>query len=366
MSGAERWMKRALRLAARGRGRTSPNPMVGAVIVAGDEIVGEGYHKEVGGPHAEIWALRQAGSQARGATLYVTLEPCAHQGRTPPCVDALTAAGIGRVVAAVLDPNPQVNGKGMKALEEAGVRAELGLLEEDARHLNAAYFKHTLTGLPLVSLKMAMSLDGKIATASGESRWITGERGRREAHRLRAAHDAVLVGVGTVIADRPRLTVRHVRGRTPLRVVADSEARTPSDSPLLTADEKSPIIAVTEAAPRERVDRLNSAGAETWVMPSGGSGVDLGGLMRRLGERQVQSVLAEGGGTVAGALLESDLVDRVYFFVAPKLIGGRDAPTPVEGVGVDKLANAWRLERMRTRRMGEDILISGEIARRSD
>jgi diaminohydroxyphosphoribosylaminopyrimidine deaminase/5-amino-6-(5-phosphoribosylamino)uracil reductase len=340
--------------------------MVGAVIVAGDRVVGEGYHREVGGPHAEIWALQEAGGEARGATLYVTLEPCAHEGRTPPCVDALTAAGIDRVVAAVLDPNPQVNGKGMKALEEAGVRAELGPLEEEARQLNTAYFKHTLTGLPLVSLKAAMSLDGKIATASGESRWITGERARREAHRLRAAHDAVLVGVGTVIADRPRLTVRHVRGRTPLRVVADSEARTPTDSPLLTADEMPPIIAVTEAAPRERVDRLKSAGAETWVMSSGSCGVDLGALMQRLGERQVQSVLAEGGGTVAATLLESDLVDRVYFFIAPKLIGGKAAPSPVDGAGVDKLADAWRLKRMRAGRIGEDILISGDIARQSD
>ncbi len=366
MNSAARWMKRALRLAARGQGRTSPNPMVGAVIVADDEIVGEGYHREVGGPHAEIWALRQAGSQARGATLYVTLEPCAHEGRTPPCVDALTAAGIGRVVAAMLDPDPRVNGKGMKALAEAGVSTEVGLLEEDARQLNAAYLKHTMTGLPLVSLKAAMSLDGKIATTSGESRWITGDRARRLAHRLRAAHDAVLVGVGTIIADQPRLTVREARGRTPLRVVVDSEARTPTDSPLLTADEIPPIIAVTEAAPKERVERLRNAGAETWLMPSENGGVDLRALMRGLGERQVQSVLAEGGGTVAAALLEAGLVDRVYFFVAPKLIGGKAAPSPVDGAGVDKLADAWRLGRIRARRIGEDLLISGDIARPSD
>ena len=363
MSDAARWMKRALRLAARGQGRTSPNPMVGAVIVAGDRVVGEGYHKEAGGPHAEVWALREAGNKARGATMYVTLEPCAHEGRTPPCVNALIAAGIGRVVAAVLDPNPWVNGKGLKALEEAGVETEVGLLEEDARHLNAAYFKHTMRGLPLVSLKAAMSLDGKIATTSGESRWITGERARRFAHRLRAAHDAVLVGVGTVIADKPRLTVRAARGRTPLRVVVDSEAHTPTDSPLLTADEIAPVIAVTEAAPEECVDRLKRAGAETWVLPSAGGGVDLSELMRRLGERQVQSVLAEGGGTVAAALLETGLVDRVYFFVAPKLIGGKAAPSPIDGAGVDKLADAWRLRGMRARRVGEDILIAGDMVR---
>jgi diaminohydroxyphosphoribosylaminopyrimidine deaminase/5-amino-6-(5-phosphoribosylamino)uracil reductase len=339
--------------------------MVGAVVVAGDQVVGEGFHREVGGPHAEIWALREAAGRARGATMYVTLEPCAHQGRTPPCVNALIAAGIGRVVAAVPDPNPLVNGKGLQALQEAGVQTEVGLLEEHARRLNAAYFKHTTTGLPLVSLKAAMTLDGKIATTSGESRWITGERARKLAHRLRAAHDAVLVGVGTVIADKPKLTVRHVRGRTPLRVVADSEARTPTDSPLLSADQIPPIIAVTEAAPRERVNHLKSAGAETWVMSSGGCGVDLGALMHRLGERQVQSVLVEGGGTVAAALLESDLVDRVYFFLAPKLIGGKAAPSPVDGAGVEKLADAWRLTGMRVRRIGEDILISGDIVRES-
>lgn len=358
-------MKRALRLAARGEGRTSPNPMVGAVIVLGDRVVGEGYHREVGGPHAEIWALREAGDKARAATMYVTLEPCAHEGRTPPCVNALIAAGIGRVVAATLDPNPLVNGKGLSALQEAGVETEVGLLEAEARRLNAAYFKHTATGLPLVSLKAAMTLDGKIATASGESRWITGERARRAAHRLRTTHDAVLVGVGTVIADRPRLTVRTVRGRTPLRVVADSEARTPLDSPVLTADEIPPIIAITEAAPRGRVDALEKAGAETWVLPSEGGAVDLRALMQRLGERQVQSVLVEGGGTIAAALLEADLVDRVYFFLAPKLVGGKAAPSPVDGAGVDKLAAAWRVTGMRARRIGEDILISGDIARES-
>ncbi len=366
MSDAARWMKRALRLAARGQGRTSPNPIVGAVIVAGDRVVGEGYHKEAGGPHAEVWALREAGNKARGATMYVTLEPCAHEGRTPPCVNALIAAGIAGVVAAVLDPNPLVKGKGLAALREAGVQTEVGLLEEEARHLNAAYFKHTMTGLPLVSLKAAMSLDGKIATTSGESRWITGERARRVAHQLRAAHDAVLVGVGTVIADKPRLTVRNARGRTPLRVVVDSEARTPTDSPLLTADEIPPIIAVTEAAPKARVNHLSRAGADTWVLPCGSGGVDLMELMGRLGKRQVQSVLAEGGGTVAAALLEAGLVDRVYFFVAPKLIGGKAAPSPVDGAGVDKLADAWRLGRIRARRIGEDLLISGDIARQSD
>ena len=355
-----KYMKRALRLAA--RGRTSPNPMVGAVIVAGGKLVGEGYHKEYGGPHAEVWALEAAGERARSATAYVTLEPCSHYGKTPPCTKALIEAGVARVVAAVVDPNPKVRGRGVKMLREAGIEVEVGVLEAEAKRLNAAYFKHTTMGLPLVSLKAAMSLDGKIATAAGESQWITGERARKEAHRLRAVHDAVLVGVGTVLADEPRLTVRKVRGRSPLRVVVDSEARTPPEAALLTADERPPIIAVTERAPKDRVEALERAGAEVWVGPAADGKVDLRALLRWLAERQIQSVLVEGGGTVAAAALAAGLVDRVYFFIAPLIIGGERARTPVEGEGIARLAEAWRLEGMKVRRIGEDLLISGEMA----
>ncbi len=360
---AAAWMKRALKLAARGEGRTSPNPMVGAVIVAGGKLVGEGYHKEYGGPHAEVWALEAAGKRSRGATAYVTLEPCSHYGKTPPCAMALIEAGVARVVAAVVDPNPKVSGRGLQLLREAGIGVEVGVMEAEARRLNAAYFKYVTTGLPLLSLKAAMSLDGKIATVSGESQWITGERARKEAHRLRAVHDAVLVGVGTVLADEPRLTVRKVRGRNPLRVVVDSEARTPPESALLTADERTPIIAVTERAPKDRVKALERAGAEVWVGPAFDGKVDLRTLMKRLAEKQVQSVLVEGGGTVAAAALAAGLVDRVYFFIAPLIIGGERARTPVEGEGIGRLAEAWRLEGVKVRRVGEDLLISGEIAR---
>lgn len=357
-----RWMRRALRLALRGQGRTSPNPMVGAVIVKAGQLIGQGHHKQVGGPHAEIWAIRQAGENARGATIYVTLEPCSHHGRTPPCTDALIQSGLARVVAAVEDPNPQVSGNGLRKLQEAGIEVEVGLLADEARRLNAPYFKHTTTGLPLVSLKTAMSLDGKIATAAGESRWITGDKARALGHRLRAIHDAVLVGVGTVLADDPRLTVREARGRTPLRVIVDSRARTPAEAALLTADEIPPVIAVTEDAPGERLEALQQAGAEIWKMPSRRGQVDLRALMKRLGERQVQSVLVESGGTLTAGLLDADLADRVYFFVAPRLIGGAEAPGPVGGAGVAKLSEAWRLENMRVRRVGEDVLISGDIA----
>jgi len=356
-------MARALRLAARGQGRTSPNPMVGAVIVSGDTAVGKGYHKEIGGPHAEIWALREAGDQAAGATLYVTLEPCSHQGRTPPCTDAIIQAGIRKVVAAVGDPNPQVCGKGFEQLRRAGMRVEVGVLEEDARRLNAAYFKHVQTGLPFVSLKAAMSLDGKIATVSGESRWITGEKARAVGHRLRASHDAVLVGIGTVLADDPQLTVRRARGRSPLRVVVDSAGRTPLDAALLSADEVPPVITVGEDAPVERIDKLRQAGADVWMLPCAEGRVDLPALMRRLGKRDVQSILVEGGGTLSAALLAADMVDRVYFFLAPMIIGGRDAPTPVDGEGKSALADALRLGNMRTRRIGDDLLIGADIVR---
>jgi len=357
-----RWMRRALRLARRGQGRTTPNPMVGAVIVKAGQLIGQGHHRQAGGPHAEIWALRDAGENARGATIFVTLEPCSHHGRTPPCTDAIIEAGLARVIAAVEDPNPQVSGNGIRKLQEAGIEVELGLLADDARRLNAPYFKHTTTGLPLVSLKAAMSLDGKIATSTGESQWITGDRARAVGHRLRAIHDTVLAGVGTVLADDPQLTVRNARGRTPLRVVVDSHARTPADARILTADQIPPVIAVTRDAPKRRLDALRKAGAEIWELPALGKFVDLRALMKRLGERQIQSVLVESGGTLTAGLLDADLADRVYFFVAPVIIGGTGAPGPVGGSGVAKLAEAWRLENVRVRRTGEDILVTGDIA----
>ncbi len=356
-----RWMGRALRLATRGRGWTSPNPMVGAVMVKRGRVVGEGWHRAVGGPHAEVWALQAAGAGAKGATVYVSLEPCCYYGRTPPCTDALIAAGVARVVAACRDPNPQVAGKGVQQLRKAGMAVDVGLLEAEAKRLNEGYFKRVTTGLPFVSLKAAMSLDGKIATAAGESRWITGEKARALGHRLRAAHDAVLTGVGTVLADDPELTVRLARGRTPLRVVADSRAQTPSRARLLAADERPPIIAVTRQAPETRVRRLEKAGATVWRLPARHGQVDLRALMERLVAVGANSVLVEAGGSLNAGALEAGLVDRVYFFIAPMLIGGAEAITPVEGKGARKLAQAWRLRSVRVRRVGEDVLVVGEV-----
>ena len=363
MSRAEdvRWMRRALRLAARGRGTTSPNPMVGAVVVKRGRVVGEGYHREAGGPHAEVYALRQAGAGAAGATAYISLEPCPHHGRTPPCTEALAAAGVSRVVAACLDPDARVNGKGLRWLSRRGIRTEAGVLEVEARKLNEAYFKRVTSGLPFVSLKTAMSLDGKTATAGGESKWITGEKARAFGHRLRGNHDAVMVGIGTVLADDPELTVRLAKGRTPLRVVIDSRARTPVGARLIGADEKPPLIVTAREAPVARRRRLAEAGATVWVARSRAGRIDLRSLLRRLARHGVQSILLEGGGTLAAGALADGLVDRVYFFVAPKLIGGERAPTPVDGPGVGRLASAAKLGALRTRRIGEDLLIIGEV-----
>jgi len=358
----EVWMGRALRLAARGRGWTSPNPMVGAVVVKRGRIVGEGYHHEVGGPHAEIWALDEAGAAARGATVYVSLEPCCHHGRTPPCTRALIAAGVTRVVAASLDPDKRVSGEGVRQLRGAGIRVDTGVREAEARRLNEGFFKRVTTGLPFVSLKAAMSLDGKIATADGESQWITGEPARRLAHRLRAEHDAIMVGVETALADDPQLTVRTGRGRSPLRVVVDSRARTSATARLLTADERRPIIAVTEAASEGNRRRLEATGAVVWICPAANGRVDLCWLLRRLAEEGVNSVLVEGGGTLAAGALAAGVVDRVYFFVAPLILGGASALTPVEGEGARRLTVAWRVQSMRVRRVGEDLLITGEVS----
>ncbi|MBE3599055.1 MAG: bifunctional diaminohydroxyphosphoribosylaminopyrimidine deaminase/5-amino-6-(5-phosphoribosylamino)uracil reductase RibD [Limnochordaceae bacterium] len=354
-----RWIRRALALAARGVGTTHPNPAVGAVLVRDGSVVGEGYHRKAGGPHAEVVALRQAGPMAEGATLYVTLEPCAHWGRTPPCADALIAAGVRRVVACTVDPNPKVLGRGFEKLRAAGVDVRLagepwGL---KARKLNAAYEKYITTGLPFVTLKVAMSLDGKIATASGESQWITGERARALGRRLRARHDAVMVGIGTALADDPLLTVRDIRGkpapRQPLRVVVDSAGRLPPSARLVrSASPEAPVVvAVTDRAPGERVTALRSAGLQVQAFPRDGTGrVDLRSLLQWLASaREVTGVLVEGGATLHGAFLESGLVDALEVFVAPKLLGGASAVPAIGGRGASRIGEAWQVARWRWR-----------------
>ena len=361
-----RWMRRALALAARARGRTSPNPMVGAVLVRDGRIVGEGYHRRAGAPHAEVEALRLAGSRARGATLYVTLEPCSHYGRTPPCTAALIQAGVRKVVAAMLDPDPRVRGRGLAALRAAGIEVAAGLGEGEARRLNEAYIVHRLLGRPMVTLKYAMTLDGRIATASGDARWVTGERARRFVHRLRDAVDAIAVGVGTVLADDPLLTTRLPRGgRDPIRIVLDSLARTPPSARVVRVARSSPAptwIAVTPAAPQERLQALRAAGAEILRLPAGPDGrVHLPALLAELARRGVLHLLVEGGAAVHGAFFSAGLADRVLAFVAPKIVGGTRAPGPVGGEGAARMAGAVALTGVACRRVGEDWLISGYL-----
>ncbi|WP_342669543.1 bifunctional diaminohydroxyphosphoribosylaminopyrimidine deaminase/5-amino-6-(5-phosphoribosylamino)uracil reductase RibD [Desulfovirgula thermocuniculi] len=357
------FMQMALDLARRGLGRTSPNPMVGAVVVKEGRVVGRGYHARAGAPHAEVNALREAGEQARGATLYVNLEPCCHYGRTGPCTEAILAAGVKRVVAAMEDPNPLVSGRGLERLRRAGVEVTVGVMEEEARRLNEVFIKYITTRRPFVVLKAAMSLDGKIATRTGESRWITGPEARLAAHRLRDRYDAVLVGINTVLRDDPSLTTRLPggEGRDPVRVVVDSLARIPLHARLLTQKSPAPtIVAVTERAPAEKLRRLEEAGAQVLVIP-GGPRVDLAALMEELGRREITSVLVEGGGEVHASFLEGRLADKVVWFIAPLIIGGRKAPGPVGGEGFAWLGEAVRLRDVSLARCGEDLCLEGYI-----
>jgi diaminohydroxyphosphoribosylaminopyrimidine deaminase/5-amino-6-(5-phosphoribosylamino)uracil reductase len=358
------WMARALALAGRGLGLTSPNPAVGAVLVRDGEVVGEGAHLRAGGPHAEAMALAEAGERARGATCYVTLEPCAHHGRTPPCTEALIAAGVAEVVAACRDPHPLVDGRGIERLRAAGVRVRLGVGETQARALNRAFFGAVGRGRPHVTLKAAMTLDGKIAAWDGTSRWITGDPARLEAHRLRFVADAILVGVGTVLRDDPQLTVRlpDVAPKEPLRVVADSRLRTPPDARILAAGDPSrTLIACVEPAPPAAAARLRGRGARVLELPAEGGRVDLRALLLALRGLDVIAVLAEGGTELAWGLVDAGLVDRIAFFLAPRLLGGRTAPGPVGGPG-RALKDALSLTEVTWRLVGDDLLVEADVA----
>lgn len=357
------FMRRALELAWQGLGQTSPNPSVGAVVVREGRVVAEGVTSPPGGPHAEVTALARAGPLARGSALYVTLEPCAHHGRTPPCTQAIIAAGVAEVHMALLDPNPLVNGRGREALESAGVRCYLGEGAEEARRVMEGYFKWVGAGLPFVTLKWAVSLDGKSATATGHSRWISGPTSRRYAHLLRARADAVMVGVGTVLADDPLLTARgeddRPLPRQPLRVVVDSGARTPASARLLR--QPGPTLIAVARPPGERLAPLEAAGARVLPFPAEDGRVDLRALLRHLAREGATSVLVEGGGTLAASLLAQGLVDKVVAFIAPVIVGGKEAPTPVEGEGIPTMEKALRLERLTVERLGQDLVLTGYI-----
>ncbi|MBF0632042.1 MAG: bifunctional diaminohydroxyphosphoribosylaminopyrimidine deaminase/5-amino-6-(5-phosphoribosylamino)uracil reductase RibD [Magnetococcales bacterium] len=355
-------MDRALRLAARGLGRTHPNPVVGCLLVKDGRVIGQGFHPKAGLGHAEVHALARAGTHARGATAYVTLEPCSHHGRTPPCADALIAAGVTEVVAAMTDPDPRVAGRGFARLKEAGIVVHVGTRASQACVLNAPFISRILRGRPLVSVKMAASLDGKTATRTGHSQWITGPEARTSVGRLRDTHDVIMVGVGTLLADNPRLNCRIAGGRDPIRLVVDSRLRTPLDAAIWTASDAPLWLATVGDEHREEARRLRDRGATLLVCRDDGQGrVSMPDLMLRLGTLGINSVLSEAGSTLTGTLLACDLVDRLFLYLAPMLIGGQDAPGLLGGMGIARLTDAFTLENTQVISLGRDFLVSATL-----
>jgi len=362
----ERFMRRALQLAEEGKGRVNPNPLVGVVIVKGGRVIAEAYYERFGGVHAEALALERAGSAARGAELYVNWEPCvAYPGkRTPPCVDAIIRAGIRRVIVAMRDPTPQINGRGIRKLKEAGIEVIEGLLEAEAKRLNEFRAKYAAKGLPFVALKLAMTADGKIATRTGDSKWISSEESLKFAHELRARYAAVLVGIGTVLRDDPQLTVRRVEGRDPLRVVLDSKGRIPLKASVLHVESEAPTVVATCEMPVKYEGQLRRLSSSTkidvWRLPKDPQGrVDLKVLLERLGKSQVDSLLVEGGSTVAASFLEERLLDKLILIIAPKVAGGQEAPTPLGGEGVERMEEAIPLRESSMRALGPDFVYEG-------
>lgn len=362
----DQWhMRRALELAAQGEGRVEPNPMVGCVLARGAEVIAEGWHRAFGGPHAEIDALAVAGERAAGATAYITLEPCCHQGKTPPCTEALIAAGVRRVVAALRDPFPAVSGRGAEQLAAAGIGVELGVLEADARALNAPYLKLLETGVPWVIAKWAMTLDGKIATRTGDSRWISSEPSRAWVHELRGRVDAIVVGSGTALRDDPLLTARPPGPRLAVRIVVASQASLPLTSRLVqTARDYPVIVAAAASAQEENRRRLADSGCEVLNLKAASSAGRLRELLSELGRRRMTNVLVEGGERLLGQLLEIGELDEAHAFIAPKLIGGAEAPSPVGGLGAAFMADARLFERVAWRQSGADLHVSGRLPRR--
>jgi diaminohydroxyphosphoribosylaminopyrimidine deaminase/5-amino-6-(5-phosphoribosylamino)uracil reductase len=361
----EKYMRMALRLAEKARGRTSPNPMVGAVVVKDGKVIARGWHKKAGEPHAEAIALRKAGEAARGATLYLTLEPCSHTGkRTPPCSPLVIQSGVKRVVVAMIDPNPKVSGEGVKALRFAGIRVEAGLLEDEAERLNEAFVKHVTTKVPFVTLKIAQTLDGKIATASGKSKWITGGKAREEGHRLRDQDDAILAGINTVLKDNPSLTARIPGGRDPIRVIVDSTLRIPLTANVLTQKSSAKtIVATLTRSSKAKIKKIQDRGAEVLIVRSDKGRVDLKDLMKKLGKMDIMSVLIEGGAEINASALKAGIVDKVIMFIAPALMTGRDALCSIGGASPVKLSQAIRLRDVTTRFVGEDLMVEGYIKR---
>ncbi|MFC1992448.1 bifunctional diaminohydroxyphosphoribosylaminopyrimidine deaminase/5-amino-6-(5-phosphoribosylamino)uracil reductase RibD [Chloroflexota bacterium] len=357
------YMEQALSLAQLARGQVSPNPAVGAIAVKKGTVIGQGYTQPPGSPHAEIVALNQAGANARGSTMYVSLEPCCHQGRTPPCTQAIIDAGVSSVHMAMLDPNPLVSGRGKSELEQAGIKIYVGEHETEARETNEYYAKFITTGMPFVTAKFAVSLDGKIATKKGDSKWISSEESRKYVHNLRYISDAIMTGVNTVLVDDPYLTARcggkgGMTKKQPLRVIVDCRGRTPLKARMFSEPGKT-LLATGKLDEPKRVAAFARADAELLELPAEKEMVDLRTLLKVLGERGIASVLVEGGEIILGSLFDSGLVDKVIAFIAPIIIGGKEAKTAVGGEGVDKVANSLRLEHVRIERFNGDVMVSG-------
>jgi len=356
----EQYMRLALDLAKKGKGWTAPNPLVGAVIVKDGRIIGQGYHEKYGQAHAEVNAIASAKEDVTGATLYVTLEPCSHFGKTPPCSDLVIDKKIKRVVVATLDPNPLVAGKGIERLRNNGIEVVTGLMEEESQQLNEVFIKYIVTKEPFVVMKNAMSLDGKIATVTGESQWISGETARKQVHVLRHELSGIMVGIETVIKDDPQLTARIPNSNNPIRIVVDSQLRIPITSAILThQDEAKTIIATTERADKEKLETLRQLGIEVIVTKEKSGRVNLQELMRTVGAMGIDSILLEGGATLNFSALEENIVDKIQTYIAPKIIGGKDAKTAVEGAGILSLKNAFKINRLTAVMVGEDLFLEG-------
>lgn len=358
------YMKLAINLAKKGKGRVNPNPTVGAVIVKENKIIGSGYHEYYGGAHAEVNAFKNAKEEVEGSTLYVTLEPCSHYGSTPPCVDKIIDMKVKKVIIGSADPNPLVSGQGIKKLVEAGIEVVVGILENECKELNEVFMKFIVEKRPFVIMKTAMSLDGKIATKTGESKWITGFQSREKVHQLRNEVSGIMVGVNTVIVDDPELTCRTQNGKSPIRIIIDSKLRIPIDSKVLkNQDIARTIVATTNEADPLKKKELEEKKIKIIFVESLEGRVDLQALMLKLADEKIDSILLEGGSTLNFSALKQSIVDKVQVYIAPKLIGGEMSKTPVGGIGIEKLMSAFHLDNLKHESIGEDILIEGYIRR---
>lgn len=358
----EKYMRLAMQLAGNAIGRTSPNPLVGAVIVKDNRVVGCGWHRKAGTPHAEVHALNQAGELAQGADVYVTLEPCAHYGKTPPCAKALVEAKVKNVYGGLLDVNPKVAGKGFKILEDAGIHVEYGFLQDELRKQNEVFFKWIEHKKPFVVLKAAMTLDGKIATATGQSKWITNETSRAYGYKLRDIYDGIMVGINTVIEDNPMLTARVDGGKNPIRIVVDSSLKIDINANVVQDKSAKTIIATTDKADKDKILKLQAQDVDVIVVDKDKNDkVDIEKLLDILGQQNICSILVEGGATLSGSFVAKKLLDKVYFFIAPKIVGGKEAKTPVAGTGILNLQEALALKDIQIEKLEEDILIIGRV-----